>query len=657
MATVSSGSTFNVSSGTTSYNDVIQSGGVEYVGRFNNFGGGIAVSATDNGGKIYFEGSGAGSSVLIQSGGTAFVDNGGTLSGGTVKGGGVISAFYQGNTANATSGSASVVATTVSSGGTLQVMSGASGSGAVVLSGGTEYVGKFNSYGGGTTTGDRIEGGTLYVEASGHVNGAIIESGGTAYVDNIGVISGATVQSGGVLSAFWQGNNGRDYAGSALATTVGNGGLLTVGSGSVASNTHVLSGGTARLTAAGAIVSGTTLDVGGSIDFSYLGGTITSASISSSGLLTVSASTGSSATLQLTGSYTSSESLNTSQDTVTLVCFLAGSLINTPAGEKVVEELAIGDDVVTYDNGHTSTAPITWVGKARHVVNRAMPDDEAGYPVCFKAHSMGENNPHSDLLVTSEHCMFLDGAFVPARMLVNGRTIYYDTRVTSYEYYHIETADHSVIRACGTLTESYLDTGNRRNFTQPGTVVSLSGAQRSWETDAAAPLVTDRHFVETQYNKFNEIADQLGYGSADNTSFDTDADLHLTVGGQVIRPVRQNGKFAVFQVPARSADIQICSRTSRPSRTVGPFVDDRRDLGVLIGQIAFYAEDGTHQVQHHLENTELTGWSVTENSPCRWTLGNAALPLDFKTAGVLAVEVLQAGPYEKATNSTVFMRA
>ncbi|WP_035367102.1 Hint domain-containing protein, partial [Acetobacter pasteurianus] len=72
------------------------------------------------------------------------------------------------------------------------------------------------------------------------------------------------------------------------------------------------------------------------------------------------------------------------------------------------------------------------------------------------------------MLITAEHCLFFEGKFVPVRMLVNGVSIFYDKSITSYDYYHVETDQHSVITADGMLTESYLDTGNRRAFRQEG---------------------------------------------------------------------------------------------------------------------------------------------------------------------------------------------
>jgi len=51
--------------------------------------------------------------------------------------------------------------------------------------------------------------------------------------------------------------------------------------------------------------------------------------------------------------------------------------------------------------------------------------------------------------------------------------------------------------------------------------------------------------------------------------------------------------------------------------------------------------------QDHLSNTELDGWDVIEQSPCRWTNGRAMLNIhtDYLKNKVLVIHILAAGPY------------
>jgi len=51
-----------------------------------------------------------------------------------------------------------------------------------------------------------------------------------------------------------------------------------------------------------------------------------------------------------------------------------------------------------------------------------------------------------------------------AKNIVNGKTIYQDNQCNDVEYYHLECEYHSIICANGILSESYLESNNRRVF-------------------------------------------------------------------------------------------------------------------------------------------------------------------------------------------------
>ncbi|WP_215754936.1 hypothetical protein [Acetobacter sp. P5B1] len=124
--------------------------------------------------------------------------------------------------------------------------------------------------------------------------------------------------------------------------------------------------------------------------------------------------------------------------------------------------------------------------------------------------------------------------------------------------------------------------------------------------------------------------------------------------GQVIRKVRSSDTHVVFMLPAGVENVQIVSRVSRPSDTIGPFVDDRRMLGVLIGKITLLEGNKVRELTPHLNTPELSGWHAQEESSCRWTNGEALLPLGTRkpnSFAILSVEVLAAGPYIKADNA------
>ena len=332
-------------------------------------------------------------------------------------------------------------------------------------------------------------------------------------------------------------------------------------------------------------------------------------------------------------------------------CFLAGTLISTFNSTMAVETIKVGDIVKTFDwkMNQTTNATVIWVGQKHTNVKTYLSDDLAGYPVRILKNAISENVPNEDLLVTPEHCLFFDGNFVPARMLVNGRSIYYDYSITSYDYYHIETEQHSVIWANGMLTESYLDTGNRNTFKNDQKVVSLFNNIKTWDNDAAAPLNVHRDFVEPIYNQINKRALDINFElQTEHFALTSDPNLYLTTElGTIIQPhACNNGKY-IFNIPEGIDKVDLISRTGRPCETVGSFIDDRRELGVLVGNVFVINKNDIHEITDHLSNPDLTGWDVIEQSPCRWTKGKATLNIHATQSGksVLIVNILAAGPY------------
>lgn len=333
-------------------------------------------------------------------------------------------------------------------------------------------------------------------------------------------------------------------------------------------------------------------------------------------------------------------------------CFLAGTMIRTPAGQIAIENIRAGDTVRTFNWQLNEEEDLTviWTGTAHWDVKPHLPDDEAGWPVRILENALAEGVPFKDMLVTAEHCLFFDGQFIPVRMLVNGRTIIYDHSITSYDYYHIETEDHSVIMADGILTESYLDTGNRLLFNHDDKVVPFTTRALTWETDASAPHNVAQSFVEPVFRQIETRACANGISlCSEPRQLTKDADFYLmTETGTVIRHIRESNDRYVFMIPPNLTAVRLVSRTSRPCDTIGPFVDDRRQLGVLVGHITLFDATGTYKIDTYLTQENLSGWDVVENVPCRWTNGYALLPLNERTPynfSILSIHLMAAGPY------------
>ena len=170
------------------------------------------------------------------------------------------------------------------------------------------------------------------------------------------------------------------------------------------------------------------------------------------------------ATVSLTGRLTSTSAVN---------CFLEGTGIATDTGQTAVESLAPGDLIRTGDG---RTIAVKWIG--RQTVFPLFGPAERLRPVRFAAGSLGDGLPHSDLTVTADHGMLVDGVICHAGAMVNGTTI---TRVPlselgeSYTVYHVETESHEIILANGAPAETFIDNVSRRTFDNFGEFEALYG--------------------------------------------------------------------------------------------------------------------------------------------------------------------------------------
>jgi len=340
-------------------------------------------------------------------------------------------------------------------------------------------------------------------------------------------------------------------------------------------------------------------------------------------------------------------------------CYLTGTMIRTDNGERPIEAFRVGDSVTAFDSAGASTErTVVWVGSNHAVVRPDLPDDEAGYPVRIRAGALDEQVPVRDLLVTPEHCLYLNGGFIPARMLVNGRSIVYDQTITTYDYHHIETLAHSIILAEGAKSESYLDTGNRATFREASGITRIGGQYRAWD-DAAAPLTVSRSVVEPV---FRRILSRVSTSEplSNDTALHADPDLQiLSEGGIQLRRLRVTDAGILFQLPPDIDRVRLTSRTARPCDVDGPFVDDRRTLGILVGRVTLFESDCTRVIRSHLDDADAEGWDVIENTPCRWTHGHALLHIGTRTVGslgILCIEILAGGPYRERSSLTVERR-
>jgi len=144
-----------------------------------------------------------------------------------------------------------------------------------------------------------------------------------------------------------------------------------------------------------------------------------------------------------------------------VMCFTPGTLIETPDGPRLVEDLREGDSVQTRDNG---AEEIQWIGSRRMTGARlfAMPHLR---PVHIRADALGGGRPEADLLVSPEHRILVRGdiaralfntpeAVVAARDLVNSGSIKVDMAEREVTYIHVLLPRPQIVCANGLETES-----------------------------------------------------------------------------------------------------------------------------------------------------------------------------------------------------------
>lgn len=156
-------------------------------------------------------------------------------------------------------------------------------------------------------------------------------------------------------------------------------------------------------------------------------------------------------------------------------CFTPGTMVATPDGERPVEDLKVGDLVMTADNG---AQPLMWIGRTSVVA-------EGNFaPVRFDSGIFGLTQP---LLVSPQHRMLIDDwrapylyghaeVLIAAHCLVNGKSV---TRVEggTVDYIHLLFSRHEIVFANGAKSESYF----------PGHAVSRSERETNAEILALFP--------------------------------------------------------------------------------------------------------------------------------------------------------------------------
>lgn len=176
--------------------------------------------------------------------------------------------------------------------------------------------------------------------------------------------------------------------------------------------------------------------------------------------------------------------------TAVALCYLAGTHIHTPSGERRIETLAIGDEITTIDG----TQRLRWIG--RHSYPRAVAGPWVS-PIRISTDAFGQGLPHRDLLVSPWHAILLGDVLVRAADLVNGSTITQIFPGMVAHYLNLEFDAPTVVYAEGVAAETYANHANRHMFENAAEYTALYGDDARVMIDAAGnnlrrfPIVFD----------------------------------------------------------------------------------------------------------------------------------------------------------------------
>ncbi len=141
-------------------------------------------------------------------------------------------------------------------------------------------------------------------------------------------------------------------------------------------------------------------------------------------------------------------------------CFAKGTLIATTTGQVAVEDLALGDLILTMDHG---PQPIRWIGNRK--IDLSRPAAATLRPIRIKAGALGAGSPTRDLIVSPQHRILVRSkiaqrmfgaveVLVAAKQLLQLEGIDIAHDMNEVDYFHILFDQHQIIISDGAETES-----------------------------------------------------------------------------------------------------------------------------------------------------------------------------------------------------------
>ncbi len=331
-----------------------------------------------------------------------------------------------------------------------------------------------------------------------------------------------------------------------------------------------------------------------------------------------------------------------------IACFAAGTRVATVDGEVPVENLSAGASVRSVFGGSVC---VTWVGRRRIDCSRH-PAPELVWPVLIAAGAFEAGQPRRDLYLSPDHAVYLRGALVPIKLLIN-RTTIRQVEVPTVTYYHVEVARHDIVLAEGLPAETYLDTGNRSAFENGGAAIALypdfGSAQKARVTGSRVPLLVEPDAVEPVWRALADRAEGQGWRVPSPALVDAPK-LRLRIGNQYRKPAIVRGDHYLFVMGAEREPAFLVSHAARPC-DLWPWVDDLSQLGVMVRRLTVRSNAQHRDVALDDPSLDRGWWDVEWHGgqPVRWTTGEAKLP--ELGAGLIEVELSGAMKHAKGAGN------
>ena len=144
-----------------------------------------------------------------------------------------------------------------------------------------------------------------------------------------------------------------------------------------------------------------------------------------------------------------------------IVCFCEGTKIKTGSGSTLIQELCVGDEVMTLQHG---LQKIRWIGR-RTLDQNELASSPKLRPIQISKGALGDGMPANDLAVSRQHRMLVTSAIakrmfdedivlVAAHRLTKVPGIYVQNELETVTYFHILFDRHEVIFAESAPSES-----------------------------------------------------------------------------------------------------------------------------------------------------------------------------------------------------------